>query len=180
MRSTAPFAVSAAPAEALKPLVGDVKRLSSKSLWAELDDKFRDFSMMSMSSFAPDEFDEEEQRLLIKFLRILEKWGYSRVFQRLMHSQGGQRIIDTAAGYGEFVHTEDCVSYLGIFIAAEAVQYPFAMDSYGFSMIRSACFGKLDYDAKIEILSLMHLARFIREIDLSTELELDMYGGGKK
>ena len=92
MRSTAPFAVSAAPAEALKPLVGDVKRLSSKSLWAELDDKFRDFSMMSMSSFAPDEFDEEEQRLLIKFLRILEKWGYSRVFQRLMHSQGGQRI----------------------------------------------------------------------------------------
>ena len=90
------------------------------------------------------------------------------------------RIIDTAAGYGEFVHTEDCVSYLGIFIAAEAVQYPFAMDSYGFAMIRSACFGKLDYDAKIEILSLMHLARFIREIDLSTELELDMYDGGKQ
>ena len=153
----------------------DIRQLSGKTLWAMLDDKYRDFSMMSESSFPPDEFDDEEHRLLIKLLRMVEKRGYARVFTRLSYSEAGQTIIDTAAGYGEFVETEDCTSYLGVFIAAEAVQYPFAMDSYGFPMVRSACFRNLDSNAKTEVLGLMHLARYVREVDLSAELDLDMY-----
>ena len=160
---------------AMKAILKDLRQKSRKSFWETIDDKFRDFSMLSASSFAPDEFDEDEQRLLFKLLRILEKWGYSRVFPKLAHLEFGKRIIDTAAGYGEFVHTEDCSSYLGIFIAAEAVQYPFSMDSYATSMIRSECFRKLDDSAKIEILGLVYLARFVREVDLASELELDMY-----
>ena len=160
---------------AMNAVLKDQKRLSRKSLWATLDDKFRDFSMMSASSFALDEFDENEQRVLIKLLRMVEKWGYLRVFTRLSRSAAGRNIIETAAGYGEFVKAECCFSYLGVFIAAEAVQYPFAMDSYGFPMVRSACFRNLDSDTKIEILSLMYLARFVRDIDLTTELGLDMY-----
>lgn len=156
-------------------LLRDLKQLSSKCLWATLDDKFRDFSMMSVSSFTLDEFDEKEQNTLIKLLRALERWGYSRVLSRLARSEFGKGIIDTAAGYGEFVETENCFSYLGIFIAAEAVQYPFSMDTYAFSMIRSECFRKLDNDVKIKILNLMYLARFVRDVDLTNELELDMY-----
>jgi len=152
-----------------------LKQLSGKSLWAMLDHNFRDFSMISESSFPRDEFDGNEQRMLNKLLHIVGKWGFSRVFTRLSHFKTGQIIIDTAAGYGEFVETECCFSYLGVFIAAEAVQYPFAMDSYGSSMVRSACFRNLESDAKIEILSLMHLARFVRDIDLSSELDLEMY-----
>ena len=83
--------------------------------------------------------------------------------------------IGNTSRYGEFVDTEDCVSYLGIFVAAEAVQYPFATDSYAFSLVRSACFRNLNQDEKIKILRLMHLARFLRDIDLSDELELGMY-----
>lgn len=160
---------------AMNAVLKDQKKLSSKTLWATLDEKFRDFSMLSASSFALDEFDGNEQKMLVKLLRLVSKWGYSRVFTRLSRSEAGQVIIDTAAGYGEFVESEHCFGYLGVFIAAEAVQYPFAMDSYGFSMVRSACFRNLDSNAKIEILSLMHLARFVRDIDLSSELDLEMY-----
>ena len=152
----------------------ELKQLARENLWRILDDRFRDFSMMSMASFMPDEFDEEEQKLLIKLLHALRKWGYARVFGRLSHFQAGQVIIDTAAGYGEFVDTGDCVSYLGIFIAAEAVQYPFSIDSYAVPMMRSACFGKLGQDLKKEVLDLMNLARFVREIDLSSELNRDV------
>ena len=149
--------------------------MSRKTLWGTLDEKFRDFSIMTASSFAQHEFDRNEQKMLIKLLRLVSKWGYSRVFTRLSHSETGRVIIDTAAGYGEFVDSKYCFSYLGVFIAAEAVQYPFAMDSYGFSLVRSACFRNLDSNVKIEILSLMHLARFVRDIDLSCELDLEMY-----
>lgn len=159
----------------MNTVLKDQKKLSRKTLWATLDEEFRDFSMMSVSSFPSDEFDEKEQRKLIKLLHIVSKWGYSRTFTRLSHFKAGQVIIDTAAGYGEFVDSEYCSSYLGVFIAAEAVQYRFSMDSYGSSMVRSACFRSLDSDAKIEILSLLHLARFVRDIDLSSELDLEMY-----
>lgn len=159
----------------MNAVLNDQKELSRKTLWATLDEKFRDFSMMSASSFVEDEFDGNEQRKLIKLLRLVCKWGYSRVFIRLAHSETGQVIIDTAAGYGEFVDSEYCFSYLGVFIAAEAVQYPFSMDSYGFPMVRSACFRNLDSNVKIEILSLMHLARFVRDISLSSELDLELY-----
>ncbi len=159
----------------MNTVLKEQKKLSRETLWATLDEKFRDFSMMSESSFPPDEFDENEQGMLAKLLHIISKWGYSRVFTRLSRFKAGQVIIDTAAGYGEFVDSEYCFSYLGVFIAAEAVQYPFAMDSYGFSMVRSECFRNLDSDAKMEILSLMHLARFVRDIDLSSELDLELY-----
>ena len=159
----------------MNTLLKDTRQLSGKNLWSMLDDEYRDFHMMSSASFPPDEFDGNEQRLLAKLLRALERWGYSRVFRRLSCSEAGRRIIDTAAGYGEFVDSKACASYLGVFIAAEAVQYPFAMDSYARPMVRSDCFRMLDHDAKAEVLSLMHLARFVREIDLSDELSLDMY-----
>lgn len=159
----------------MSALLSELKQLSGKSLWATLDDKFRDFTMMSASSFALDEFDGNEQRMLIKLLHLVSKWGYSRVFARLSRSKTGQIIIDTAAGYGEFVDSDHCFSYLGVFIAAEAVQYPLSMDSYGFSMVRSACFRNQDSNLKIKILSLMHLARFVRNIDLSNELDLEIY-----
>ena len=159
----------------MNALLSDLKRLTSKSLWAILDDKFRDFSMMSASSFALDEFDCKEQRTLIKLLRALERWGYFRLLSRLVSSELGKGILDMAAGYGEFVKTEGCFSYLGVFIAAEAIQYPFAMDSYAISMIRSECFRKLGSEEKVEILSLMYLARFVRDVDLPNELDLDMF-----
>ena len=82
------------------------KKLSRKTLWATLDERFRDFSIMSASSFAQEEFDGNEQRMLVKLLRLVSKWGYSRVFTRLSHSEPGRVIIDTAAGYGEFVDSK--------------------------------------------------------------------------
>ena len=160
---------------AMRNLLDEVRLMSDKALWKPLDGSFKDFSMMSPSSFPDDEFDAEEQRLLSKLLAAVGKWGYARLFHRLANSNAGQQIIDTTAGYGEFVDTEDCVSYLGIFVAAEAVQYPFATDSYAFSLVRSACFRNLNQDEKIKILRLMHLAKFLRDIDLSDELELGMY-----
>jgi len=44
----------------MNTVLKDQKKLSRKTLWATLDEEFRDFSMMSVSSFPPDEFDEKE------------------------------------------------------------------------------------------------------------------------
>ena len=76
---------------AMRNLLDEVRLMSDKALWEILDGTFKDFSMLSPSSFADDEFDADEQRLLSKLLATVGKWGYARLFHRL--AKPGQKIL---------------------------------------------------------------------------------------
>ena len=139
------------------------------NIYQTLDTVFRDFSCLDESIFPDDEFDEEEAKSLSLLCRSIANNGY-REIELAIKTEEGMRLVDTAAGYGEFVDPSAGIAYLGVFIAAELNMKPFAIPTFEKPLLRSPIFENACSDVQQLVLTLIHIARALRGIDLYAEL----------
>lgn len=136
-----------------------------------LDTVFRNFLCLDFSMFPDDEFNEEEAKSLSLLCRSIANNGY-REIESAINTEEGMRLVDTAAGYGEFVDSSVGIAYLGVFIAAELNMKPFAIPTFEKPLLRSPIFQGASSDVQQLVLTLIHIARTVRGIDLHAELRI--------
>lgn len=152
-------------------ILDELRSSVKERLYEILDVRFREFHGVTLSMFPDDEFDANEAIELASLCLLIATKGY-REFETLVVSEKGQVLIDTAAGYGHFVGDEIGDSYLGVFIAAELNMAPLSMSTYESSLLQSTIFVDADLGTQELTVTLIRLARSLRDVNLDHEYRL--------
>ncbi len=149
----------------------DIRTILGQLVMKVLNERYRSFDGLSEAWFPEDEWNKQEQKVLVNLCSCIEHAGYDYC-EQLAQTEEGKEKLNLLAGYYIFVDNTTCKSLLGVAIVAELLMEPFASISYGADLGRSELFANLRNVEREEILVLFHLARLARNIEENREMAL--------
>jgi hypothetical protein len=122
-------------------------------LYACLNARFREFSILDRACFPAHEFDEKEAEMLCRFCSAIQERGYEFIEPQLVEKTA-RDTLDLAAEYGAFVDPRVGESYLGVFVVGQMLMQPYAGEGFCEVMMRSQVYRQTTPETK-------HFARFL-------------------